>query len=362
MSISKKTPLFNLHQKLGAKMAPFAGYSMPIQYQGIIEEHLHCRSACGLFDVSHMGQCIVKIEANELEKILTTDLQKLKPYQVSYSLFTNDQGGILDDLMVTKEPELFYLVVNAACKENDFKIIETVAKDKITILKDAALIALQGPQTEAVLTKFSPDFKNLNFMQSCNLEIMGVKCHVSRSGYTGEDGFEISLPASESEKICSKLLEDKMVKPIGLGARNSLRLEAGLCLYGQDITEDTSPIEARINFAISKERRNKKDFKGHLRILNEIATGVSRKRVGLVCEGKLPVRTGAKVFYKQELIGEVTSGCYSPSLKTPIAMAYLKKEFTELGIVVQCQVRNQFVTAKITTLPFIPSKYKRNKK
>ena len=355
------TALFNLHKEFNAKLVGFAGYSLPIQYKSILAEHLHCRSACSLFDVSHMGQCLVTSSPKDLEKVITADLEGLAVDQLRYSLFTNDKGGVLDDLMVTKKANYFYLVVNAACKEKDFKILETtLGKGKIQILTDQALFALQGPKSASVLSQLAPQIDNLQFMRSCEVEIMGAKCLISRSGYTGEDGFEISVANSNVDKICRALLENPLLNMAGLGARDSLRLEAGLCLYGQDLDENITPIEAGINFAISKKRRQDQDFKGSDTILSELKNGVKRQRIGLLCEGRLPVRQGADVFYNQEKIGKVTSGCFSPSLNKPIAMAYLNKNFTKIGTKVSCQVRDKVVSAQVVTLPFVPHNYKRN--
>jgi aminomethyltransferase len=326
----KHTPLHALHLSLGARMVPFAGYEMPVQYpDGVMKEHQHTRVAAGLFDVSHMGQVIVrpksgKIEdaALALEKLVPVDVLGLAEGRQRYGLFTNAEGGILDDLMITNRGDHLFLVVNAACKDADFELLKKGLSDTcdVTMIADRALIALQGPRAEAVLGELWADVSDMRFMDVTEADLHDVTCIISRSGYTGEDGFEISIPVVSAVDVTQRLLEHPDVKPIGLGARDSLRLEAGLCLYGNDIDTTTTPVEAALEWAMQKARRaggaREGGFPGADRILGQLAEGASRRRVGLKPEGRAPVRGGAKLFADAEgktPVGQVTSGGFGPS-------------------------------------------------
>lgn len=368
------TPLYDLHQAMNAKMVSFAGYQMPIKYpEGIIHEHKQTRSAAGLFDVSHMGQVRVT-GANcckELEKLVPVDLEALAIGQQTYALFTNDRGGILDDLMILRlaEAELL-LVVNAACKEADIAHLKAALEPQlqIEVLDDRALVALQGPAAKRVIEKACPEAAELFFMQGCESSIFGEHCYITRSGYTGEDGFEISLPAVVAKSIAEQLLAFEDVELIGLGARDSLRLEAGLCLYGHDITTSTTPIEAGLQWSISRSRRTggvkEGGFPGADIILPQMTEGVSRLRVGLKVEGRLPVREGATIFTSEDqAIGSVTSGGFSPMLNAPIAMAYVSTSgslYKEESLHVS--VRGRKIPVEIAKLPIVKPNYHRKPK
>lgn len=362
----KQTPLDALHCELGGKMVAFAGYDMPIQYpMGIMGEHLHCREKAGLFDVSHMGQLLLKGEGVDeaLEALVTGDLQALKTNRLRYSLFTNEHGGILDDLMITRRADDFYLVVNAAVKDQDIAHLKAHLEPQgieVEVLEDRGLIALQGPAAEAVLSQLNAQIADLSFMSAGAFELDGVSCWVSRSGYTGEDGFEISVPAGEAEALARKLLSFEDVAPIGLGARDSLRLEAGLCLYGHDIDETTTAIEAGLNFAVSKRRREEGGFPGAAVVQAHLQDGVARKRVGLLLKGRQPAREGAEIVTSEgDVIGKVTSGGFGPSVGGPIAMGYVAAAYAvegrELGIV----VRGRSLEAVVTKMPFVTKSYVR---
>jgi aminomethyltransferase len=371
----KKTPLHALHVSLGAKMVPFAGYDMPVQYPaGVLKEHLQTRAASGLFDVSHMGQVIVKARSGayedaalSLESLVPVDILGLKEGRQRYGFFTDENGGILDDLMITNRGDHLLVVVNAACKEADIAHMKAhLSGCDVTPLEDRALLALQGPRAEAVLAEFWPDVTDMKFMDVCDASLHDVPCIISRSGYSGEDGFEISVPAASAEQIAKALLEDPHCMPIGLGARDSLRLEAGLCLYGNDIDTDTSPIEAALEWAIQKARRNggarSGGFPGAGRILDELTNGTSRRRVGLKPEGKAPVRSHAKLYADAEgrrEIGEVTSGTFGPSVEGPVAMGYVPTDFAEAGTQVFAEVRGRYLPVAVAALPFITPTYKR---
>lgn len=312
-----RTPLWSLHGELGAKMAEFAGYDMPIHYpEGVLKEHLHTRTGAGLFDVSHMGQALLTADSDPavmLERLIPGDIINLAPGKTRYTLLLNERGGVIDDLMVTRLDETtLYLVVNAGCKHKDFDFIEaSLPTARLHRIDDRALLALQGPAAEQVLEKILPGVADLKFM---HLQEFGDWL-VTRSGYTGEDGFEISLPATAAEEFFRQLIADDRVKPIGLGARDSLRLEAGLCLYGQDLNEDTTPIEAGLNFAVSARRRAEGGFNGDHVILDQLKNGPPRLRVGLKPQGRAPVRAPAELFNdKNEIIGTISSGGFSPSL------------------------------------------------
>lgn len=365
----QQTPLYSLHQSLGAKLVPFAGYAMPVQYPlGIIKEHLHTRTRAGLFDVSHMGQ--VRLHgadaAAALETLLPMDIVDLGLNRQRYAFFTNEQGGILDDLMVTRYQDHLFLVVNAACKAQDIAHLQARIGDHCHVepLPDRALLALQGPEAVSVLAKLAPAVAELTFMTGTQLDIAGIPCAVTRSGYTGEDGFEISVPADRAEALARRLLADDAVAPIGLGARDTLRLEAGLCLYGHDIDETTTPIEAGLTWAISKARRSggarSGGFPGAAIILDQLAHGVSRRRVGIQPEGRAPVREGAELQDEHgQRIGQVTSGSFSPSMNAPVAMAYVAHSHATPGTPVQALVRGKRLPATVVKLPFVPQRYYR---
>lgn len=360
------TALHTLHQELGAKMVPFAGYVMPVQYPpGIIKEHLHTRNRASLFDVSHMGQVrlIGKEAALALESLVPVDVLGLAVYQQRYALFTNAAGGILDDLMITNAGESLFMVVNAACKAQDIAHLGTLS-DRCTLeeLHDRALLALQGPQAAAVVARLAPELTRLVFMSAAQAAIAGIDCFVTRSGYTGEDGFEISVPADSAETLARMLLDQDEVAPAGLGARDTLRLEAGLCLYGHDMDTTTTPVEANLSWAISKARRaNGKrpgGFPGADVILDQLASGVTRKRVGIQPQGKAPVREGVElVDGNGKAVGKITSGGYGPTAGSPIAMGYVETTLAEPGTELCASVRGKAHPVKVAKLPFVAPRY-----
>ncbi|MBU6457784.1 MAG: glycine cleavage system aminomethyltransferase GcvT [Bradyrhizobium sp.] len=375
-SALRHTPLHALHLARGGKMVPFAGYEMPVQYStGVLREHLHVRNSAGLFDVSHMGQIALRpksgrIEdaARALERLVPQDIVAIAPGRQRYAQFTNETGGILDDLMVANFGDHLFLVVNAACKADDEAHLRAGLSDACAIepLTERALIALQGPKAESVLARLGADVAAMKFMDAGPRRIDGIDCLVSRSGYTGEDGFEISLPAERVEALAQALLADSAVLPIGLGARDSLRLEAGLCLYGHDIDATTTPVEGALEWSIQKSRRTggarAGGFAGADRILPQLETGASRRRVGLRPEGRAPVREGSSLFadaVSSEAIGTVTSGGFGPSLNAPVAMGYLPSSHAATGSVVFAEVRGQRLPTRVAAMPFIPSTYKR---
>jgi aminomethyltransferase len=357
-------PLDAWHRGLGARMVPFAGYEMPIQYEGIIAEHRWTRESAGLFDVSHMGQLVIAGAGAEaaLEALLPADIRILKDGRLRYSLLLADDGGILDDLMVTRRGDHFYMVVNGATKLGDIAHMEARLPAGVVLdhMKEQALLALQGPKAVDALSRLAPGVEALGFMTGGAFEIGGTPAWISRSGYTGEDGFEISVAASRVEAVASLLLEQDEVKPIGLGARDSLRLEAGLPLYGHDLDEETTPVEADLTFALSKRRREEGGFPGWARISTELANGPIRKRVGLSVEGRQPVREGAFVVDEDgDEVGKVTSGGFSPMLEAPIAMAYVPAAMAELGAPVRVAQRGKIFQAKVVPMPFVPHRYHR---
>jgi aminomethyltransferase len=371
-----KTPLHALHLARGGKMVPFAGYDMPVQYaSGVLKEHLHTRANAGLFDVSHMGQIALRPKSGQvgdaalaLEKLVPQDILAVAPGRQRYAQFTNAAGGLLDDLMVANFGDHLFLVVNAACKAADEAHLRKHLSDICTIdvLADRALIALQGPKAVTVLAKLCPEAPAMKFMDAGPHQVDGIACFVSRSGYTGEDGFEISIPAAKAEALVTKLLADADVMPIGLGARDSLRLEAGLCLYGHDIDASTSPVEAALEWSVQKSRRNggarAGGFPGADVILAEFDKGAFRRRVGLRPEGRAPVREGAALFANAtsaEQIGTVTSGGFGPSLNAPIAMGYLPTAQAADGGTVFAEVRGQRLPLRVSPMPFVPHSYKR---
>ena len=362
---TKKTVLFDLHVELGAKMVPFAGYEMPVQYpDGIMKEHLHTRHSAGLFDVSHMGQVVISGNdpAKAIEKLIPGDIQALSTGEMRYSFLTNEEGGILDDLIVTRRENDLFVVVNAACKEQDIALLKTglAGAATVTELTDRALVALQGPKAAAVLSRYAEDVTTMSFMSYRDVTIDGVACFVTRSGYTGEDGFEISIPNDNAVALCRKLLSEDEVKPIGLGARDSLRLEAGLCLYGHDLTEKTTPVAAGLLWAISKRRREEGGFPGAAVIQAEIVNKPTMKRVGILPEGRAPAREHTEIIDDDgNVIGEVTSGGFSPSLEAPIAMGYVPLAFSAVGTKINLLVRGKSRPATVVKMPFVEQNYYR---
>jgi aminomethyltransferase len=372
----KQTPLHALHLARGGKMVPFAGYDMPVQFgPGVLKEHLHTRSRAGLFDVSHMGQIVLRPKsgrfedaARALEWLVPQDIIALPAGRQRYAQFTNEAGGILDDLMVANFGDHLFLVVNAACKAEDEAHLREHLSDVCIIepLPDRALIALQGPKAESVLAKFDADISAMKFMDTGPRRLAGLNCFVSRSGYTGEDGFEISVPAESAEQFAKELLADDTVLPIGLGARDSLRLEAGLCLYGHDLDTSTTPVEGALEWSVQKSRRKggarPGGFPGADLILTQFEKGAPRRRVGLRPEGRAPVREGAPLFAdaaSSQPIGKVTSGGFGPSLNAPVAMGYLPAQLAKPETMVFAEVRGQRLPLKIAPTPFVPNTYKR---
>jgi len=372
----KRTPLHDLHLSLGAKMVPFAGYEMPVQYPaGVLKEHLHTRQKAGLFDVSHMGQVALRAKSGApeaaalaLERAVPQDILAIPAGRQRYAQFTNAEGGILDDLMVANFGDHLFLVVNASCKEADEAHLRNELSDVCTIepLPNRALLALQGPRAESVLAKLCADAPSMRFMDSGPRQVAGFDWFVTRSGYTGEDGFEISIPAEQAERLAKKLLEDGNVLPIGLGARDSLRLEAGLCLYGHDIDTTTTPVEAALEWSVQKSRRaggaRVGGFLGAEKILDQFASGAPRRRVGLRPEGRAPVREGAALFADAnsiEPVGTVTSGGFGPTLNAPVAMGYVPTALAANGTRVFAEVRGQRLPLVVAPSPFVPNTYKR---
>ena len=362
----KKTPRYAAHVAAGARLVPFAGYSMPVQYRvGVLKEHLWTREHAGLFDVSHMGQGRLRGDSplSAFEEVTPGDFIGLPAGRQRYSLLLNKRGGIIDDLMASRpDDDGLFVVVNGACKDNDFKVIENELAGQVQVerLEDRALLALQGPDAAAVLEAHAPEAAKLAFMDAARMTAFGCDAIVSRSGYTGEDGFEISVPAAEAERVWNTLLGDERVRPIGLGARDSLRLEAGLPLYGHDIDETTSPVEAGLSFAVSKKRRDAGDFPGAYRIMQELAEEPARVRVGLrVLEGA-PAREGAEIADASgAVIGRVTSGGFAPSLNAPIAMGYVPPEHAGHGSKLKVIVRGKAQACEVTPMPFVPHRYVR---
>jgi aminomethyltransferase len=372
----KRTPLHALHVAHGGKMVPFAGYDMPVQYaSGVLREHLHTRTNAGLFDVSHMGQIALRAKSGKvedaalaLEGLVPQDILAVAPGRQRYAQFTNDSGGLLDDLMVANFGSHLFLVVNAACKAEDEAHLRAHLSDVCVIepLPDRALIALQGPKAESVLAKLCADAPAMRFMDARPHKVDGIDCFVSRSGYTGEDGFEISVPAGHAEALAKTLLANSEVLPIGLGARDSLRLEAGLCLYGHDIDTTTTPVEGALQWSIQKSRRKggarAGGFPGAEKILTQLEHGAPRRRVGLKPEGRAPVREGAPLFAdatSSEQVGAVTSGGFGPSINAPVAMGYLPSPLAKPGTLVFAEVRGQRLPLQISPMPFVPNTYKR---
>ena len=359
-----KLPLDGWHRSKGGRMVPFAGYEMPVQYEGIMAEHLWVRSHAGLFDVSHMGQLLLHgAEVDRaLETLLPGDLIALKDGRLKYSMLLDENGGIIDDLMATRRGDQFYLVVNGATKHGDIEQFErrlprTIAMDH---MKEQALLALQGPEAVAALEALVPGVGELSFMQAGLFHWDGKPLWISRSGYTGEDGFEISVSGRDVVALAEALTADERVKPIGLGARDSLRLEAGLPLYGHDLDLETTPVMVDLSFAINNRRKAEGGFAGSLRILAELQNGAAQKRVGLLVEGRQPVREGALILDSEgSEIGRVTSGGHSPSLGRPIAMGYVATALAEPGTALTLEQRGKLFQATVTPMPFVPHRYHR---
>lgn len=365
----ERTPLYDLHLELGAKMVPFAGYEMPVQYpSGVMKEHIHTRTKAGLFDVSHMGQLRISgaRAASALETVMPIDVIDLPPDFQRYSMLTNEQGGILDDLMVANSGDHFFVVVNAACKHHDLAHLQERISDQcaIDVLDDRALLALQGPEAAIVMERLVPGTGKMIFMQIGKVELLGCECYISRSGYTGEDGYEISVPAQKAEAVARLMLAQPEVAPIGLGARDSLRLEAGLCLYGHDMDIETTPVEAALAWALSKPRRSDGarpgGYPGAEIILKQLAEGVSRRRVGLRVLDRVPVREGAQlVSVDGEVLGKVTSGSFGPTVGSPVGMGYVSTSASKVGTKIHAIVRGKRVELEVAKTPFTPQRYYR---
>ncbi|KXV27149.1 glycine cleavage system aminomethyltransferase GcvT [Gluconobacter japonicus] len=372
----QRTPLHALNLELGAKMVPFAGYEMPLQYPaGLMAEHLHTRSKAGLFDVSHMGQIRIAARSGDvrdaalaLESLIPADYAGLAKGRQRYGFLTNDAAGILDDLMVANMGDDLFVVVNASCKEQDAALIEAALSDRCVVTRqfDRALMALQGPQAQDAIAPLCPPAAEMRFMDVIETELAGVPVTLSRSGYTGEDGYEIGCAAADAETVARAVLAQPQVLPIGLGARDSLRLEAGLCLYGNDIDTTTTPIEASLAWAIQKARREggfrEGGYPGAEIVLRQAREGVSRKRVGLMAEGRAPVRAGAKLFADaegQKEIGVVTSGAFGPTVQAPVAMGYVATDYAGNDTALFAELRGKFVPVHIRAMPFVAPGFKR---
>ena len=372
----QRTPLHALNLELGAKMVPFAGYEMPLQYPaGLMAEHLHTRSKAGLFDVSHMGQIRIAARSGDvrdaalaLESLIPADYAGLAKGRQRYGFLTNDTAGILDDLMVANMGDDLFVVVNASCKEQDAALIEAALSDRCVVTRqfDRALMALQGPQAQEAIAPLCPAAVDMRFMDVIETELAGVPVTLSRSGYTGEDGYEIGCAAADAETVARALLAQPQVLPIGLGARDSLRLEAGLCLYGNDIDTTTTPIEASLAWAIQKARREggsrEGGYPGAEIVLRQAREGVSRKRVGLMAEGRAPVRAGAKLFADaegQKEIGLVTSGAFGPTVQAPVAMGYVATDYAGNDTALFAELRGKFVPVHVRAMPFVAPGFKR---
>ncbi|HIF52265.1 MAG TPA: glycine cleavage system aminomethyltransferase GcvT [Thiotrichaceae bacterium] len=361
----KRTPLYPLHKELGARLVNFAGYEMPVQYSlGIKKEHLHVRKKAGLFDISHMGQVNLSgdLAVQMLEKITPSDFQSLSESRQRYSLLTNNNGGIIDDLMITNTGDHFFIVVNASCKKNDIEYMRNQLSTGCILeeVSDHALLALQGPQASTVMQRFCPEATKMDFMTGRQFIINSTKCFINRCGYTGEDGFEISIPSESAITLAKLLLAEDEVEAIGLGARDSLRLEAGLCLYGHDIDETTTPVEANLNWVISKSRikDSSQYYPGIETIRNQLADGISRLRIGLVSEGKSPLREGMTILNeKEETVGNLSSGGFSPSIEKPIAIGYIDKEYAGIGTKLIVKVRDRIQKVHVIAMPFITHQY-----
>ncbi len=360
----KQTPLYDLHVELAGRMVDFAGWMLPVQYEGIMAEHRHCRDKAGLFDVSHMGQVIVRgaDAASAFERLVPGNIEGLKPGHARYTVFTNDKGGVLDDLIVSRIDDGLFVVVNAGCRDADIAHMRAELEPvcEVDELTGRALLALQGPMAASVVETLAPDCASMSFMQSMEADIGGLPCRLSRLGYTGEDGFEISVAADDAETLARRLLDYPDVRPIGLGARDSLRLEAGLCLYGHELTPEITPIEAGLGFAIGKRRRETGGFPGADIVQAQLANGSARALVGLRPAGRAPAREETEI---QDLsgtpIGKVTSGGFGPTVNAPISMGYVNAEYAAPGTLVKLMIRSKPHDAEVTALPFVPHRYHR---
>lgn len=371
-----RTSLYNLHVELGAKMVPFAGYEMPVSYPlGVMGEHNHTREKVGLFDVSHMGQAFLKgpdheTTAKAIEALVPGAVLTLGMGRIRYTQLLNEDGGIIDDLMVTRsvyeeDDGTLFLVVNAGCKDGDYEHISARLLDGISLepVTGRALLAIQGPGTADMFESMCPQAKDMGFMTSIRADINGVECWISRCGYTGEDGYEISVPDAEAEEFARNLLAHEAVEAIGLGARDSLRLESGLCLYGHDIDTTTSPVEADLMWSIAKRRREEGGFPGHDRLTSELENGPKRIRVGILPQERAPAREGTEIQSKDgATIGVITSGGFGPTFGGPVAMGYVTPEFSDEGVEVNLIVRGKPRPAKIAAMPFVPQRYYRKPK
>jgi len=360
----KRTPLYDLHVELGGKMVDFAGWEMPVQYpMGIMGEHKHCREKAALFDVSHMGQVILKGDniGEKLESICPQAYATLKEGKARYGFFTNEDGGIMDDLIVSNAGDHFFVVVNASMRHQDIPhMAANLDGVDVTEIFDRALVAVQGPKAEDVVGELCPAARDLTFMETTVADINGVSCRISRLGYTGEDGYEISIPEADAEAVARAFLAHDDCEPAGLGARDSLRLEAGLCLYGNDIDQSTSPIEASLAWAIQKRRKEEGGFPGAERIQRELAEGPAKKLVGIKPEGRAPARQHVEIQCTEgNTIGEITSGSFGPTVGGPVAMGYVAKGHGEIGEKVNLIIRGKAQPAEIVSLPFVQQNYKR---
>lgn len=362
----KKTPLYNLHEEHGARFVEFAGFSMPLQYRrGIREEHLHTRSSAGLFDVSHMGQMRLSGNGIEsaMERLVTADISALAPFRQCYTLLTNQRGGIIDDLMLTRTPDYLFLVVNAACSETDYTYLKEALGPgyMLEMLSDRALLALQGPEAAQIMDALHQGCGSMPFLSAAEFELDSAPCFINRCGYTGEDGFEISVPSVLAGKLAETLLQDRSVELIGLGARDTLRLEAGLCLFGHDIDPTTTPVEAGLGWVIAKKYRDgavTAMFPGADTIFRQLRTGAKLVRRGFIPQGKIPVREGAMILsHENRTVGRITSGGYGPSIGQPVAMGYIEQEFAGEGTELQVKIRNRFQGIRVAELPFVKHRY-----
>lgn len=357
----KRLALHGLHEELGARMVPFAGFHMPVQYSaGIIAEHAHTRDAASFFDVSHMGQVSVRgvDPAAAMETLVPGDIRALAPGRVRYTQLTNDDGGIVDDLMITNVGDYLFLVVNASRRAEDLECLRAGLNGYDLAELDRALFALQGPAAAKVMSRFAPGAEAMSFMSSAPFVVDGCPLAVTRCGYTGEDGFEITVPSVDADRMARALLAENEVKPAGLGARDTLRLEAGLCLYGNDIDETTTPVEAGLSWSIGKRRRSEGGFPGDRIIQNQLEQGAGRRFVGIRPEGRSPVRPPAEILSESgDTIGRITSGGFGPTVGGPIAMGYMDREYAEPGTEVGVAVRGKSLPARVTALPFVPHNY-----
>lgn len=358
----KTLPLRALHRELGAKTGPFAGYEMPIQYlNGIVQEHRHCRSRVGFFDLSHMGQFFVTGSgaAEALQRLVPSNLLDLAEGRQKYTVLTNSDGGIIDDIIVGRLPKGFMLVVNAACKDKDFDYLSRQLSSECHIEEwtGRALFAVHGPMAAQIMTGLNKYLDRLGFMSVCETTLKGISAVVSRSGYTGEDGFELSVYEGNAERLARWMLADENVAPIGLGARDTLRIEAGLCLYGHELTETVTPVEAGLKWLIDRTRSN---YPGAKTVVRQLREGVERQRTGLLIDGKIPLREGSVLFDQADnTVGHVTSGSYAPSLDQPVAMAMVQSNFAKIGTSLYATVRNHRITASVSSMPFFPHRYNR---